>query len=179
MARLKDLTGRRFGRLTVIERAPNRDGCRHSYWKCVCDCGEIRDVISTSLLSGDTKSCGCIAREVRRNNLRKIVLKHGLLETTQGKHLNAIWSGMKQRCENPNDKSFRYYGAKGICVCKEWHDNFEAFYKWAVAHGYKEGLSIDRINSDGDYSPSNCQWLTPADNCRKATALRCTKPCVK
>lgn len=85
-------------------------------------------------------------------------------------HLYCIWSSMKRRCENPNMQNYRYYGAKGIRVCEAWHD-FATFKAWAETHGYVDGLSIDRINSDGDYEPENCRWITKGQNSREAVQV--------
>lgn len=170
--RVSDLTGQRFGRLVVIERAFDRPNDPHARWKCHCDCGADVIVFGSSLSGHDTKSCGCLAREVRRNNMRKLVTKHGLYHEPEARRLLRIWSSMKQRCYNPNNKAYRYYGGKGVTVCDEWRTDFRAFYDWAYAHGYKGGLSIDRINSKKDYCPSNCQWLTLAENAYKAVHAR-------
>ncbi len=86
-----------------------------------------------------------------------------------------IWQNMKQRCSNKKNKTYQYYGKKGITVCKEWLNNFKVFKKWALENGYSEGLSIDRIDNDGNYEPSNCQWLTLAENTSKARKIKKTK----
>ena len=141
----EDLTGKKFNKLTVLERVGTR--WRSPLWKCRCDCGNITYVNSSSLKGGTTKGCGCGEGQSLRT--------HGLSNT----RLNKIWDGMKSRCYNKNSTSYKYYGARGIMVCDEWKNDFKAFYDWAINNGYQDGLSIDRINVDGNYEPSNCRWV--------------------
>ena len=149
MPKLIDLTGKQFGRLIVIGRAENaKNG--NVRWYCQCDCGEIVIVGRKELRSGDTNSCGCLKKEI----IAALNMKHGESNT----RLFRIWAGMKSRATNPNVKDFKYYGEKGVTVCEEWENNFKAFEKWALSNAYSDDLTIDRINSDKEYSPDNCRW---------------------
>ena len=152
MSVVRDLTGNRFGRLVVIGLDHKKNYRR--YWLCQCDCGKKAIVREDSLLKY-TRSCGCLISEARKS-LKGKPLKHGLSRT----RIYGIYSGMKQRCYNPNDNGFSLYGGRGIKICDEWlgEDGFVNFHKWALANGYKDNLSIDRINVNGDYEPKNCRW---------------------
>lgn len=147
----KDIAGIRFGNLIAIEslRQQTSSGM---LWRCVCDCGSHKNVPVSALTSGKVKSCGCMRGKWGKEGCTP----HDLI-----KHrLYRIWSQVKQRCTNPNQRSYRWYGAKGITVCDEWSNSFMSFYNWAMANGYADGLTIDRINSSGNYEPSNCRWVT-------------------
>lgn len=161
---LIDLKGRWFGRLRVIKRI-GRNKQRSSTWLCCCSCGAERIISSASLQSSNTKSCGCLHRE--QSALRK--LKHGGF----GTRLYRIWFDMRRRCRNPQRKAFPRYGGRGIKVCKAWQ-TFEAFRDWALKHGYQDDLTIDRINNDGNYTPSNCRWISLSENSAKGNvSTRC------
>lgn len=156
--RLIDLTGKRFGRLIVLKRVPN-DNHGNVNWECLCDCGNKKIIRGAHLRGGLTSSCGCYNHE----NIVSLGKKwggHNKIHGMKHSRLYDLWSNMKARCYNPKTDSFEWYGAKGIKVCKEWKHDFLKFYKWAMANGYKENLSIDRLDNTKDYSPENCKWST-------------------
>jgi len=153
MAVLIDITGQRFGRLVAVRQSPSRGGRRR--WVCQCDCGKQADVSGYHLRSALVKSCGCLRRP------------HGQSHCREGKaaRLYVCWCRMRSRCRAQTDQSYERYGARGIAVCAGWED-FRVFERWALANGYDDRLSIDRVDNDGDYTPSNCRWATAKQQAR-------------
>ena len=153
MSKFIDRTGQKFGRLTLIERVENNK-FNQVQWKCRCDCGKEVIVKAYSLTTGQTKRCGCLKKEQDFINIIKV--KHRKCNT----RLYNIWRDMKWRCNSPKSKRHKFYYDKGIKVCQEWQEDFMNFYDWAMANGYKDNLTLDRINDDGNYETKNCRWAT-------------------
>lgn len=141
---------------------------RSRVWKCKCDCGNTTFVVTNSLNTGNTKSCGCISAELTSQRMRV----HGLSNT----RLYQIWSSMIGRCHNPNTPSFGQYGAQGIQVCAEWRNSVQAFCDWAMANGYQDHLTIDRYpNRNGNYEPNNCRWATYDEQAQNRSNTKLTE----
>lgn len=143
-----DITGQRFTRLLVESRVPAAGA--KAAWLCVCDCGERRVVLGSHLRAGNSKSCGCLRVDQAKANR-----KHGMAESLAYKR----WESIKQRCFNPSNPSYRNYGGRGVTMCDEWVSSFEAFYAH-VGECPGPGLSLDRIDNDGNYEPGNVRWAT-------------------
>lgn len=170
MRKRSDFTGKKFGRLTVLERAEDYVDKRNrkiTRWKCLCECGNETIVRQSGLSNGTTTSCGCFHKEILGNMSRK----HGLSNCGR---LYPLWKSIRYRCYNKNFKDYPKYGGRGIKMCEEWSNDFRTFYDWAISHGYKEEktdkginiLTIDRIDVNGNYEPNNCRFVTNAVQAR-------------
>jgi len=159
MTKNKNITpirpGDKFGRLTVIGIVENSP-TKNRKWKVECICGAEKQVWASTLRGGQTKSCGCLLRKYAH-----------IGEKTTGNKLYGVWSAMKDRCNNKNNKEYKNYGSRGISVCKEWNNSYAEFSLWARKSGYKEGLTIDRRDKNNGYKRGNCEWVTRAENTRR------------
>lgn len=147
-----EIINKKFGKLFVIKKSCEKASNGEYKYECLCDCGKKTNVKGSNLKNGNTKSCGCsrnminakLSKGYRKNNIR----------------LYNIWASIRQRCYYKKSKQYKDYGGRGIKICDEWLNNFVEFELWAKQNGYKENLTIDRINVDGNYEPSNCRWVT-------------------
>lgn len=154
MAKAKDITGQKFNMLTALYPVGvSKNGTW--IWMCKCDCGNEKQINSRNLHSGGTRSCGCLAKKARIENMKKL---NGVYHGFSKEKLHSVWLSMRGRCCNPNNYDFKYYGGKGIQICEEWLE-YESFKEWAFINGYSEGLTLDRIDSSKNYCPENCRWV--------------------
>lgn len=163
----QDLTGRKFHFLTALFASGQKSAQGRSLWVCQCLCGNKPLITDNQLITGRATSCGCI----RREKLLKRNTKHG--HAVRGKMLPeyGIWCGIKERCYNPNEKAYKYYGGRGISMSQKWQDSFENFYT-DMGPRPSENHSIDRINNDGNYEPSNCRWATDREQAQNQSTTR-------
>lgn len=166
MSAKKNLSGQKFGYWTVVERRDKirNNGKHRGAWLCRCDCGTEMAIDQNNLLSGKSRSCGCLRKELQSDRQ----MTHG----ESGTRLYNIWCAIKRRCYNRNTKEYPRYGGRGISMCEEWRNSYESFMQWAFDNGYNQGLTIDRIDNDGDYSADNCRFVTMQEQCNNRSSNR-------
>lgn len=166
MGKFIDITGEKFNRLLVIKKS-HIDNDNFIVWECKCDCGNIVFARAYPLKHGAIKSCGCLNNELRSERVKT----HGLSKLP----IYMIWKAMKSRCYRKSDKRYLRYGGRGIIVCDEWLNDPEQFIKWAYDNGYKKGLTLDRKENDGNYTPDNCRFISIAKNNRNSSSTHLTE----
>ena len=158
----QDLTGQKFGRWTVLSLHHKNKKWRTNFWLCKCECGTIKIVNGNNLTQHKSLSCGCYARE--QNSLN-----HQLCKDKLRTKIYNSWTNMKKRCLDKKNCMYKNYGYRGITICKEWLDDFQNFYNWAIANGVSLELTLDRIDVNGNYEPSNCRWATYSQQANNKT----------
>jgi len=163
MRTIKNEKGNKYTRLLVIEQVGN-DKYGHALWKCECDCGNSVVVQGKNLRTSNTRSCGCLQIDMAKKNR-----KHGAVGTKTYR----CWCAMKTRCTNPKEKDYERYGARGITICDRWLNSFENFLQ-DMGYCPNNALTIERINNNGNYEPSNCKWGTVTEQARNRTTTKLT-----
>jgi hypothetical protein len=161
------MIGSRYGRLTIIQRAPSRPPSRATRWLCRCDCGTEKVIEARNFRGGYTQSCGCLQKDVQA----KRMTRHGDSPHRGYSREYAAWMNMKARCYNPDTPGYHRYGGRGIAVCGEWRNDFAAFLR-DVGRRPSSAHSLDRVNGDGNYEPSNCRWATPGQQLNNTSRNR-------
>lgn len=159
-----NMIGKKFGKLTVLEECEERNKHKQVVYKCKCDCGNTINVVGALLRNGNVKSCGCLHSKGR--------ITHGKSYT----RLYHTFKSMKDRCYRTNYKYYQHYGGRGITICDEWLNDFMTFYNWAINNGYRNNLTINRIDNNGNYEPDNCEWVdmkTQSNNKSNCVYLTC------
>jgi hypothetical protein len=165
--KIKDLSGKRFGMITVLSEYIIKE--KRVYWYCKCDCGKIFLRRSDIIQRSDVKSCGCY----QKINNRNIAKTHGDGSRKSEYHrLYVCWQSMKDRCYNSNNVQFKDWGGRGITVCKEWLNDYNNFKEWALQNGYANNLTLDRIKVNENYKPSNCRWITKIEQNKNTRRCR-------
>ena len=175
MPKFIDITGQRYGRLVAIKLSEAGSRKSRPLWLFRCDCGNDFKCTANRVKTGNTKSCGCLSFESKSARSRvALKIAHAACVThgATGTRIYRIYKNMKSRCYNPKTPCFHFYGGKGIRIYDEWLNNPQSFIEWATANGYSDNLTIDRIDSDKNYCPENCEWITQSDQARRATIVR-------
>ncbi|MEG0359729.1 MAG: hypothetical protein RR598_10730 [Anaerorhabdus sp.] len=152
--RLECVIGKKINKLTILSFEKTNG---NTYAFCRCDCGGEKRIIYSNIRKGLTTSCGCH----QINRIKEVCVTHGKSKS----RIHKEWRSIKYRIKNKSASDYEYYGGKNISMCDEWESNFESFYEWSISNGYNDTLTIDRIDNNGNYEPSNCRWISHQKNC--------------